>query len=187
MMSKICSDGGEIHGPKLKEMSSLIHTEYELEGHTKLAPVDAFRLSMFAPTLVGSPLENAARIIHKYETGSRRYYGSAILLREHNPSGVEALDSAITIRTMEVDRDGSATLQAGASIVRDSVPEKECLEVKAKAEGLLRAIASGVASEPQLHRYVDRPIEDLLQSRNKYLSRFWLNDQGTRAARSGQK
>src|SRR5260370_39522189 len=62
MMSKICSDGGEIHGPYLKEMSSLIHTEYELDGHSKMPLVDPFRLSMFPSTMLGSQLDNAARI-----------------------------------------------------------------------------------------------------------------------------
>jgi phenazine biosynthesis protein phzE len=180
MMSKICSDGGEIRGPFLKEMSSLIHTEYELDGHSKMPIVDAFRLSMFAATMIGSPLENAARIIHKYETGSRRYYTGAIVLRTCDAEGKEALDSAITIRTMEVDRLGQATIQAGASIVRDSVPAKECLEVKAKAEGLLRAIASGETRTRELHRYVDPQVEDILRSRNKDLSRFWINDQQSR-------
>lgn len=186
MMSKICSDGGEIRGPFLKEMSSLIHTEYELDGHSKLPIVEAFRLSMFAATMIGSPLENAARIIHKYERGSRRYYTGAIVLRSCDANGKESLDSAITIRTMEVDLTGNATIQAGASIVRDSVPEKECLEVKAKAEGLLRAIASGETKEPELDRYVDEHVEEMLRSRNKYLSRFWINDQQSRftAARS---
>jgi phenazine biosynthesis protein phzE len=182
MMSKICSDGGEIRGPLLKEMSSLIHTEYELDGHSKMPIVDAFRLSMFAATMIGSPLENAARIIHKYETGSRRYYTGAIVLRSCDAQGKESLDSAITIRTMEVDLTGRATIQAGASIVRDSIPDKECLEVKAKAEGLLRAIASGETREPELHRYVDEHVEGILRSRNKYLSRFWINDQKTRFA-----
>ncbi len=180
MMSKICSDGGEIRGPFLKEMSSLIHTEYELDGHSKMPIVDAFRLSMFAATMIGSPLENAARIIHKYEAGSRRYYTGAIVLRTCDAEGKEALDSAITIRTMEVDRLGQATIQAGASIVRDSVPAKECLEVKAKAEGLLRAIASGETRTRELHRYVDPQVEEILRSRNKDLSRFWINDQQCR-------
>jgi phenazine biosynthesis protein phzE len=180
MMSKICAHGGEIRGPFLKEMSSLIHTEYELDGHSKMPIVDAFRLSMFAATMIGSPLENAARIIHKYETGSRRYYTGAVVLRSCDSLGLESLDSAITIRTMEVDLAGQATIQAGASIVRDSVPEKECLEVKAKAEGLLRAIASGQATQPELYRYFDEHVQEILRSRNEYLSRFWMNDQKDR-------
>ena len=32
MMSAVCSDGGRITGPHLKEMSRLTHTEYVLRG-----------------------------------------------------------------------------------------------------------------------------------------------------------
>jgi 2-amino-4-deoxychorismate synthase len=177
MMSKICAAGGEIHGPYLKEMSRLVHTEYLLKGYSSMDALEAFRLSMFAATMVGSPLENAARIIHKYESDSRRYYSSAILLRSWNPNQTESLDSAITIRTMEVDLEGRCTIQSGASIVRDSVPEKECLEIKAKSEGLLRALSSADVEERYLHAYVDRQVDEILRSRNRHLSRFWLQKQ----------
>lgn len=177
MMSRICSAGGDIHGPYLKEMSTLFHTEYELAGRTELDNIDALRCSMFAATMIGSPLENAARVIHKYETSSRRYYSSAIALLGLDAEGREYLDSAITIRTMEVDEQGNAVIQVGASIVRDSVPAKECEEIKAKAAGLLRAIASPQSSAPVLANYLDEPLEKLLQRRNEYLSRFWLERQ----------
>jgi 2-amino-4-deoxychorismate synthase len=180
MMSKICAAGGEIQGPYLKEMSRLVHTEYLLKGYSSMPPLEAFRLSMFAATMVGSPLENAARIIHKYERDSRRYYSSAVLLRTWNPNETESLDSAITIRTMEVGLDGRCAIQSGASIVRDSVPEKECEEIKAKAEGLLRALASAEVEERYLHAYRDRQVDEILQSRNRYLSRFWLQKQALR-------
>ena len=36
-------------------------------------PIEAFRESMYAATMVGSPLENAARVIHRHEPESRRY------------------------------------------------------------------------------------------------------------------
>jgi 2-amino-4-deoxychorismate synthase len=177
MMSRICAEGGTIHGPYLKEMSTLIHTEYELEGRTSMDPVDAFRDSMFAATMIGSPLRNAARIIRKYESESRRYYSSALVVMDRDGHGEEYLDSAITIRTMEVDAAGNGVIQTGASIVRDSDPDKECAEVRAKAAGLLRAIAGGEPPQPVLPRYADRLVHEVLNSRNKYLSRFWTQRQ----------
>jgi phenazine biosynthesis protein phzE len=177
MMSRICAEGGTIHGPYLKEMSTLIHTEYELEGRTSMDVMDAFRDSMFAATMIGSPLQNAARIIHKYESDSRRYYSSALVLMDRDADGEEYLDSAITIRTMEVDAAGNGVIQTGASIVRDSDPEKECVEVRAKAEGMLRAITAAKPAEPVLPRYADQLVHDVLNSRNKYLSRFWTQRQ----------
>jgi 2-amino-4-deoxychorismate synthase len=177
MMSRICSAGGDVHGPYLKEMSTLIHTEYLLQGHTDGDYMDAFRDSMFAATMIGSPLENAARVIKKYERESRRYYSSALLITGLDEQGLEFLDSAITIRTMEVSADGQATIQSGASIVRDSVPERECREVKTKAAGLLRAIDTAEPTEPTLSKYRDALVDQILESRNKYLSRFWMEKQ----------
>jgi 2-amino-4-deoxychorismate synthase len=177
MMSRICSSGGDVHGPYLKEMSTLIHTEYLLQGHTDGDYMDAFRDSMFAATMIGSPLENAARVIKKYERESRRYYSSALLITGLDESGQEFLDSAITIRTMEVTAGGEATIQSGASIVRDSVPERECHEVKTKAAGLLRAIDNAEPSKPTLSQYRDALVDQILESRNKYLSRFWMEKQ----------
>jgi phenazine biosynthesis protein phzE len=177
MMSRICRVGGEVVGPFLKEMSTLIHTEYVLQGDTDMDNIDAFRASMFAATMIGSPLENAARVIRKYETESRRYYSSALMLLERDEHGQENLDSAITIRTMEVDGAGRCTIQSGASIVRDSVPAKECLEVKAKAEASVRALTAAQTSSCRLADFLDDHAEEILRSRNKHLSRFWMEKQ----------
>jgi anthranilate synthase component 1 len=46
----------------------------------------------------------------------------------------------ILIRTMVI-RDDEITLRAGSGIVADSDPDAELLETRAKAKGLLRAIA----------------------------------------------
>ena len=55
MMSAVCSDGGRITGPHLKEMSRLTHTEYMLRGTSTMDPRDILRETMFAPTVTGSP------------------------------------------------------------------------------------------------------------------------------------
>jgi phenazine biosynthesis protein phzE len=177
MMSRICSSGGDVHGPYLKEMSTLLHTEYLLQGRTDGDYMDAFRDSMFAATMIGSPLENAARVIKKYERESRRYYSSALLITGLDEGGEEFLDSAITIRTMEVTAQGEGTIQSGASIVRDSVPERECREVKTKAAGLLRAVESAEPTTSTLASFRDGLVDQVLQSRNQYLSRFWMEKQ----------
>lgn len=177
MMSRICRAGGELLGPFVKEMSTLIHTEYVLEGETDMDNIDAFRASMFAATMIGSPLENAARVIKKHERESRRYYSSALLLLERNAQGREDLDSAITIRTMEISAQGECTIQAGASIVRDSVPIKECQEIKAKAEAAVRALTSGQPGTCALSDFYDEMAAQCLSSRNAQLSRFWMKKQ----------
>lgn len=178
MMAKICPNGGLVQGPHLKEMSSVIHTEYTLVGRSTEDKVGIFRDSMFAATMIGSPLESAAKVIRKHEQASRRYYSSALVLHGIGDSGREYLDSAITIRTMEVDLDGNVLLQSGASIVRDSSPESETEEVKAKVAGLLRAISSAIPVEPKLPAFRGDELDRVLASRNDQLSNFWMDRQG---------
>jgi anthranilate synthase component 1 len=50
------------------------------------------------------------------------------------------IDTAIAIRTLVVGDDGRASVQAGAGIVADSVPEDEDLECHNKAQALLAAV-----------------------------------------------
>ncbi len=45
MMSAVCSDGGRITGPHLKEMSRLTHTEYMLRGRSSLPSSSAYGVS----------------------------------------------------------------------------------------------------------------------------------------------
>lgn len=181
MMAQICEEGGRVVGPFLKRMASVVHTEYELEGRTTRAPLDVFELSMFAPTMIGSPLQNAARVVAKHERAPRGYYSSAILFA----SGDDELDSAITIRTVHVDPDGAATVFSGASVVRDSVPEHELLEVRAKADAVLGVLRGRRAAAARRDAPEDEAwVAPLLAERNEHLSQFWLTAQGE-AARAG--
>jgi anthranilate synthase component 1 len=50
------------------------------------------------------------------------------------------IDTAIAIRTMVVKPDGQASVQAGAGVVVDSLPEQEDLECHNKARALLAAV-----------------------------------------------
>ena len=56
------------------------------------------------------------------------------------------LDTAIAIRTMFVGP-GGASLQAGAGIVADSIPDDEDLECRNKAAGAARGGAGGPADD----------------------------------------
>jgi anthranilate synthase component 1 len=62
-------------------------------------------------------------------------YAGAILYVDY----ADNLDSCIAIRTIDL-RDGVATVQAGAGIVADSIPELEYEECVNKARALFRAI-----------------------------------------------
>ena len=76
MMCDICHEGGLVLGPYLKPMSHLVHTEYLLAGRTRRDVREVLRDSMFAATVTGSPVENACRLIARYEQHGRGYYAS---------------------------------------------------------------------------------------------------------------
>src|SRR5262245_48181514 len=80
MMCDICHEGGLVLGPYLKQMTHLIHTEYLLARSEERRVPQVLRDSMFAATVTGSPAENACRLIAKYESTGRGYYGATMAL-----------------------------------------------------------------------------------------------------------
>lgn len=181
IMCEICDRGGAVVGPLLKEMSRLVHTEYVLLGDSSWPTVNILRQSMFAPTVTGSPVVSAFRVIHRYEQESRGYYGATIALAGRDAAGAPTLDAPITIRTMEVDPDGQLTIRVGATLVRGSDPASEVAETEAKIAGVLAAIASSGTSPTPPPRLLDaidhEELQIVLQRRNLYLSRFWFEPQ----------
>jgi len=174
IMSQICPRGGKILGPFLRESGAVIHTEYHLIGHSKKPAIQALRISLHAPTLVGSPLESAFRIIAKREAESRRYYGGEIGVIDEKGD----MYSAILIRTAEIYKDGRIAIQAGAGIVRDSDPMKEAHETSAKAAGLMSALqgdnsTTGKFLTDDLLGQVNQSLID----RNRTFSSFHFEDQ----------
>jgi len=202
MMSAVCSDGGRITGPRLKEMSRLTHTEYVLRGRSRLDPRDILRETMFAPTVTGSPMQNACTVITRHESTPRGYYSGVAALftpRETLAAGepTHDLDAPILIRTAYL-QDGRLRVPVGATLVRHSDPYGEVGETHGKAAGVLGAIGAvprdaaaesaaatsevidedaPTAAPPLLAD--DPAIAALLASRNGRLAEFWLNPQGS--------
>jgi phenazine biosynthesis protein phzE len=177
MMARICESGGRVVGPYLKEMARLAHTEYFIEGRSTRDPRDILRETLFAPTVTGSPLENACRVISRYEPGGRGYYSGVVALIGRDERGDRALDSSILIRTADIADGGRLRIGVGATLVRHSDPASEVAETAAKAAGLLSAIESDGPS-----RFADHPrVREALEQRNATLAGFWLgNGQGSR-------
>jgi phenazine biosynthesis protein phzE len=140
MMARFCPDGGRVIGPYLKEMSRLAHTEYFIEGRTTADPRKILRDTLFAPTVTGSPIENACRVIARYEPHGRGYYAGVIALLGRESDGRPLLDSSILIRTAEIDTHGRLRIPVGATVVRHSDPMSEADETRAKVLALLQAI-----------------------------------------------
>jgi phenazine biosynthesis protein phzE len=182
MMCDICNEGGQVLGPFLKPMTHLVHTEYLLAGRTSRDVRAVLRDTMYAATVTGAPVENACRLIKKYETEGRGYYGAALALLGRSPDGAPTADSPIVIRTADVSPSGALRVTAGATLVRDSDPAYEVAETLAKAGGILTAFglaepATGPTSGvEELSR--DEDVLIALASRNQRLSKFWLTDQG---------
>ncbi|OAA19674.1 phenazine biosynthesis protein phzE [Frankia sp. EI5c] len=139
MMARV-TDGGAVSGPCLREMTHLVHTEYLLAGRGRLDVRDVLRETMFAPTVTGSPLRNACRVIARHEGRGRRYYAGVLALLGRDGSGRQTLDAPILIRTAEISPAGELRLPVGATLVRHSTPAGETAETHTKAAGVLAAL-----------------------------------------------
>jgi phenazine biosynthesis protein phzE len=188
MMAVVGDRGGRVLGPYLKEMAHLAHTEYVLAGKTSLDVRDVLAATMFAPTVTGSPIRNACRVIARHERRGRGYYGGVLALLDTDEAGRQRLDAPILIRTADIDPAGAVRVPAGATLVRGSRPASELAETRAKAAGILLALqgttpataataaapgAAGgdgpVAGDPE--------VRARLAARNRTLAGFWLRDQ----------
>ncbi|MFF5360446.1 anthranilate synthase family protein [Streptomyces scabiei] len=200
MMARISDSGVRAHGPRLVEMAGLAHTEYVVEGRTSADVRDVLRETLFAPTVTGSPLESAAKVVRRFEPHGRGYYSGVLALIGRDAEGGRTLDSSILIRTAVVDATGRMTLGVGATVVRDSDPWAEAAETRAKAAGLLSALGHEPESVPapapartvpsaepgpgrrlgsglgpaSFARHPD--VLAALRQRNSALSSFWLGD-----------
>ncbi|QAY73540.1 chorismate-binding protein [Agromyces protaetiae] len=187
MMSAVCPNGGRMRGPFLKRMSRLTHTEYLLEGHSDLDVRQVLRLTMFAPTVTGSPMQNACTVIARHETTARGYYAGVLARFTPTDAGYD-VDAPILIRTAFVDDAGHVRVSAGATLVRHSKPESEVAETWTKASGVLTAIgaipradASAAGSSAEAHD--DPRVAPLLAARNHDLAPFWSTAQASRPSK----
>lgn len=171
MMSKICSSGWMVVWPILKEMANLIHTEYLLSWQTNMKKLDVFRESIWACTVVWSPIESAFKIVKKYENFDRRYYAWSICHMKE-----DLLDSSIMIRTINIKNDWNIEMFVWASLVKDSVWENEYHETKEKSKWVLNALL-WIKKEKRsfLEKYyLDDEVQELIQKRNQNLSKTWF-------------
>ncbi|MFF4419460.1 anthranilate synthase family protein [Streptomyces sp. NPDC001549] len=189
MMCTVGDMGGVVVGPRLKEMSHLAHTEYELRGRSSLDVREVLRETMFAATVTGSPVQNACRVIERYEAGGRGYYAGALALLGQDPAGAQTLDSPILIRTADIAADGTLRVPVGATLVRHSDPAGEVAETHAKAAGVLAALGvRPAAPRPAFEgpRLADDPrVCAALAARREDLAPFWLRMQERPPAPAG--
>jgi phenazine biosynthesis protein phzE len=180
MMATVADVGGQVIGPYLKEMTHLVHTEYLLAGRGSRDVRDVLRETMFAPTVVGSPIENACRVVARHERRGRGYYGAVLAL-----VGRDTLDAPILIRTADIDHSGRLRVPVGATLVRHSTPDGEVAETHTKAAAVLRALFDDTV-EPSagaaLPLAADPEVQAALVARNATLAPFWLQPRDGLAA-----
>ena len=125
---------------KVEKYSHVVHIVSQVEGELNdgMSALDVFRATFPAGTMTGAPKIRAMEIIDELEPVARGPYAGAI---GYIGAGGMRMDMAITIRTCVI-ADGTASVQAGAGIVADSVPEREWEETRSKAQALLSAIAA---------------------------------------------
>ncbi|MFJ7154739.1 anthranilate synthase family protein [Streptomyces sp. NPDC101118] len=190
MMCTVGDMGGVVVGPRLKEMAHLAHTEYELRGRSSLDVREVLRETMFAATVTGSPVQNACRVIERYEVGGRRYYAGALALLGLDANGAQTLDSPILIRTAEISPEGALRVPIGATLVRHSDPAGEVAETHAKAAGVLAALGvrpgAPAPAGGGTGRLADDPrVQEALAARRADLAPFWLRMQEQVAPAAG--
>lgn len=193
MMSAVCPSGGIMKGPYLKPMTRLTHTEYLLEGQSDLDPREILRLTMFAPTVIGSPMESACAVIARHETTPRGYYSGVLAFFEATEQGY-SLDAPILLRTAFMSEGGDISVSAGATLVRHSDPLSEAKETRAKAAGMLTAVGllerapkapGATATSPTKHMVNMPRVQAALTERNRDLAPFWRDAQTSAGTLSG--
>ncbi len=121
----------------VERYSHVMHIVSNVQGKLKsgLSAIDALRVTLPAGTLSGAPKVRAMEIIDELEPAKRGIYGGAVGYLAWNGN----MDTAIAIRTAVI-KDKKLTIQAGAGLVYDSVPESEWQESMNKARAVIRAV-----------------------------------------------
>lgn len=142
-LGRVCKTGTvtvtELMG--LEHYSQVMHIVSQVEGDRRdeLSALDVLESAFPAGTVSGAPKIRAMEIIEELEHEPRGPYAGSV-----GYVGFDGdLDTCITIRTL-VREGNTVSVQAGAGIVYDSVPEKEYEETCSKASALFRALETAL-------------------------------------------
>lgn len=122
---------------QIERFSHVMHIGSEVTGELRddLSALDAISSILPAGTLSGAPKIRACEIIEELEGDKRGLYGGAIGYLDFKGD----MDTAIAIRLAYM-KNGYLTVQSGAGIVADSIPENEWNECTNKAKAVAKAI-----------------------------------------------
>ena len=118
--------------------SHVMHMVSSVTGQLKkiYTPMDVLQATFPAGTVSGAPKLRAMEIIHELEPVKRDTYAGTVGYMDFCGN----MDMCITLRTMRVENDDTAIIQAGAGIVADSVPINEYKEMLQKAKALFEVV-----------------------------------------------
>ncbi|WP_371193426.1 anthranilate synthase component 1 [Glaciecola sp. SC05] len=122
---------------KVDRYSHVMHLVSRVVGQLRddLDALHAYQACMNMGTLIGAPKISAASLIRHTEKCTRGSYGGAVGYLNGNGD----FDTCIVIRSAFV-ANHIAYIQAGAGVVKDSVPQSEADETRAKAQAVIQAI-----------------------------------------------
>src|SRR4051812_34994359 len=132
----------------VERYSHVFHMVSQVEGRLAAGrtAMDAFRATFPAGTMTGAPKVRSMEIIDELEPERRGPYAGAV---GYIAAGAKRMDLAITIRTCVI-AGGVASVQTGAGIVHDSVPEMEWRGGGKKSPAGPAARGKGREAEPSL-------------------------------------
>jgi len=131
---------GSVKVTELMSVEKFSHVQHILSNvESEIRPdkdaFDALQACFPAGTVTGAPKVRAMQIISELERSPRGPYAGTVGYFDFTGS----MDFAITIRSITV-AGNRASVQAGAGIVHDSVPEREYAETEHKMGAMLTAI-----------------------------------------------
>jgi len=145
-LGRICR-AGSVHADESLVVESYRHVHHIVsnisgELNAGVTPAQVIRAVFPGGTITGCPKLRTMQIIAELEGSARGAYTGSMGYINRDGS----LDLNILIRTIMLDGK-SVQLRAGGGIVDDSVPDRELNETRAKAKGMLAALAmAGTAS-----------------------------------------
>jgi anthranilate synthase component I len=139
-LGRVCV-GGTVKVDEYMAVETYAHVHHIVSNVTGelrpgVTPIQALRAVFPGGTITGVPKVRCMQIIAELEAAPRGPYTGSLGYLNHDGSG----DFNILIRTISV-MGNQLELRAGAGIVADSRPERELAESRAKARGMLLALA----------------------------------------------
>ena len=138
-LGRVC-EAGSVVVDELLTVESYAHVHHIVSNvagrlRREVGPITLLKAVFPGGTITGCPKVRCMEIIAELEQTGRGPYTGALGYISHNGD----MDFNILIRTF-ARVDDTLYFRAGAGIVMDSVAEKELLETRAKAKGMLRAL-----------------------------------------------